>query len=250
MEGAEMVVGDTVHEDGATLRDARRRSAPGVWCTDWLLLRGMNSAIAALAGRLRRPGAEAVDFGCGSRPYSQTFTDVGIRYTGADFGRDGDVAIDADGTLPLGDASCDLVLSFQVLEHVRDLDTYLGEARRVLRPDGRMILSTHGTWLYHPHPEDHRRRTRQGLIHDLSSRGFDVLECVPIIGPLAWTTILRSTGFAYVLRRLPLVGAAVAGLCATVMNLRALIEDAVTPEAIRRDNACVYLTVSRPREAA
>ena len=45
------------------------------------------------------------------------------------------------------DQSADLALSFQVLEHVRDLQTYFSEARRVLRQDGSLLLSTHGTWL-------------------------------------------------------------------------------------------------------
>lgn len=227
--------------------EASRRASPGLWCTDWLLLRGMHAAIAALAARLSAPGLRALDFGCGSRPYQDLFTEAGVAYEGADFGPDGEIAIGADGRLPVEDASRDLVLSFQVLEHVRDLDTYLGEARRVLRDDGRLILSTHGTWLYHPHPEDHRRWTREGLVHDLESRGFEVVECVPIVGPLAWTTILRSTGFAHVLRRIPVVGRVGAGACASLMNLRALVEEAVTPESIRRDNACVYLTVSRRR---
>ena len=38
-----------------------------------------------------------------------------------------------------------------------------------------------------------------------------------------------------------------ARILTVAMNLRAWLEDAVTPEGIRRDNACVYLTVSRPR---
>ena len=224
-----------------------RRSRPGIWCTDWLLLRGMQEQIGKVVNKLDRRGAAALDFGCGSRPYEPLFRQAGIAYQGAEFGSAGDVAIGPDGVLPVADASRDLVLSFQVLEHVRDLDTYLAEARRVLRPDGLMMLSTHGTWLYHPHPEDHRRWTRQGLTYDLAIRGFDVVECVAIVGPLAWTTILRATGAAYVLRRIPVVGPILAGGLAVAMNLRAWLEDAVTPDSIRRDNACVYLTVSRPR---
>ncbi|MFW1494634.1 methyltransferase domain-containing protein, partial [Vibrio parahaemolyticus] len=79
------------------------------------------------------------------------------------------------------------VVSFQVLEHVRDVGCYLNEARRVLNTGGRLLLSTHGTWLYHPHPEDHRRWTRLGLIDELATYGFEVTDCVPVVGPLAWT---------------------------------------------------------------
>jgi len=84
-------------------------------------------------------------------------------------------------------------VSFQVLEHVRDIDTYLKEAGRVLRDDGLMLLSTHGTWLYHPHPEDHRRWTREGLIGEIARRGFQVTDCIAVVGPLAWTSMVRLT---------------------------------------------------------
>ena len=57
--------------------------------------------------------------------------------------------------------------------------------------------------------------------------------------------MLRLTGFAYVLRRLPLLGPIIAGALAVVMNLRGLLEDAITPAQMRLDNACVYLVRAR-----
>ena len=57
--------------------------------------------------------------------------------------------------------------------------------------------------------------------------------------------MLRLTGFAFVLRRLPLLGPIIAGLLAVVMNLRGLLEDAITPAQMRMDNACVYLVLAR-----
>jgi SAM-dependent methyltransferase len=44
--------------------------------------------------------------------------------------------------LPLPDASFDLVTSFETLEHVPDACALLSELRRVLRPGGRLVLST------------------------------------------------------------------------------------------------------------
>ena len=222
--------------------EARRRFAPRIWDTDWLMLRGLAASIEGqLAASVRR-GARLLDFGCGSMPYRTLVERHGVDYVGADFGAAAMVAIAGDGTVPVGDRSVDAVLSVQVLEHVRDLDGYLGEIRRILAEDGVLLLSTHGTWLYHPHPEEHRRWTRTGLVTDIEARGFRVETIDAIAGPLATTTLIRLAGYAFFLRRLPLVGRTLAGLLAIVMNARAWLEDRVTPEALRRDNGCIYIT--------
>jgi SAM-dependent methyltransferase len=222
--------------------EAARRLMPRIWHTDWLMLRGLGNAIAAQLERSIAPGARLLDFGCGSMPYRSLVEQRGAAYIGADFDAVDAVAIRPDGSLPINDASVDVVLSVQVLEHVRDLDRYLAEARRVLKDEGLLLLSTHGTWLYHPHPEDHRRWTRTGLIADIEARGFRVEEVEAIAGPLATTTLIRLAGYAFFLRRLPVLGAPLANLLSIVMNIRASLEDRVTPAGLRRDNGCIYMT--------
>jgi SAM-dependent methyltransferase len=223
------------------------RASPRIWQPDWLVLRQMGLVLRALLAdpALRLQGAQVLDFGCGSRPYENWFAAAGARYRGADIDGDHEVAIRADGTLACGDAECDLVASFQVLEHVWDVTTYLREARRVLRADGSLLLSTHGTWLYHPHPHDYRRWTAEGLRREVEAQGFSLVRMEPVVGPLAWTTVFRSLGLAHFLKRLPLLGAPLAGLAAMVFNARAWMEERVTPREITADNACTYVGLFR-----
>ncbi len=223
---------------------AQRRLHPRMTDADWLVLRGMRPVIEKFAAQVAKSGEVAIDFGCGSQPYRSIFDSHGMIYRGADFGN-GDIVIEESGRVDIADSNANLVLSFQVLEHVRDVSQYLGEARRILRDNGWLILSTHGNWLYHPHPEDHRRWTRQGLLAELAAHGFETAECVPVLGPLAWTTLLRLTGGYHICSRIPYVGRVLAYTLAVIMNLRGYLEDLITPDRVRRDNACVYLTLSR-----
>lgn len=230
--------------------NAARRLHPRMIDCDWLVLREMRAAIESVAAQVAAEGKTAIDLGCGSQPYRSIFASRGLIYRGADI-TGGDILIDADGRVHAADSSADVVLSFQVLEHVRDVDRYLREARRILRERGWLILSTHGTWLYHPHPEDHRRWTREGLLAEIARHGFETTQCIPVLGPLAWTTVLRLICGYQACLRVPLVGRALASALAVVMNARCYLENLITPDWVRRDNACVYVTLSRvPGEGA
>ncbi len=52
------------------------------------------------------------------------------------------VKLEPDSPLPFADTSFDLVLCAETLEHVRDVQGLLSEARRVLRPGGTLALTT------------------------------------------------------------------------------------------------------------
>jgi SAM-dependent methyltransferase len=52
------------------------------------------------------------------------------------------VELDPDAPLPLGDSSFDLVLCAETIEHVRDVQLLLSEARRVLAPGGALAVTT------------------------------------------------------------------------------------------------------------
>jgi SAM-dependent methyltransferase len=223
------------------------RATPRFWQPDWLVLRAMARVLRAMLAdpTLSLKDARVLDFGCGARPYERWFADAGSHYRGADIDGAHEVAIKPDGSLASADGEYDLVASFQVLEHVWDVGSYLGEARRVLRQDGWLLLSTHGSWLYHPHPHDYRRWTAEGLQREVESRGFRLVRMEPVVGPLAWTTIFRSLGAAHVLKPLPLAGPLLAALAAALLNAQAWVEDRITPRAITAVNACTYIALFR-----
>ncbi len=222
------------------------RANPPLWDHQRHPLRALRRSVERLAGGLAppAPGSLVVDLGCGDKPYEGLFRARGYGYVGADLDAGADIRIVPGERVPLDDGIADGVVSFQVLEHVWDLDWYLGEAHRLLKPDGWLLLSTHGTWLYHAHPTDYRRWTRDGLIKELELRHFAVEQVDALVGPLAWTTQIRLLGLRHALLALP-GGAALVPPLALLMNLRMSLEEAVTPGSIREKNASIYVTFSR-----
>ncbi|HZS25126.1 MAG TPA: methyltransferase domain-containing protein [Gaiellaceae bacterium] len=108
-------------------------------------------------------GARVLDAGCGDRPY-EALLHGAAEVVGFDV--PGNPHADLHGSIdaiPVDDGSFDVVLCLQVLEHVPDPGAAVRELRRVVRPGGRVLLSTHGIYPYHPNPDDLWRWTHEGL---------------------------------------------------------------------------------------
>jgi SAM-dependent methyltransferase len=121
-----------------------------------------------LAGEARRASADfermrVLDVGSGAKPYFQLFGPHAREYVSVDAANP---AADLRGRvedLPVGNASFDVVLCTQVLEHCADPARAVRELRRVTAPGGRVLASTHGVQVYHPAPDDLWRWTHAGL---------------------------------------------------------------------------------------
>ena len=153
-----------------------------------VILEDLAAAMRAISAGMR--GGAVLDFGAGSSPYRPLFAGFD-RYVTADLPGGGSDLVIENGRVPADDATFDLVLSTQVLEHVREPDAYLAEARRLLTRQGRLLLSTHGIYRYHPRPEDLWRWTRPGLRRQIEQGGFEITEVIPVVSaPAAALTML------------------------------------------------------------
>lgn len=153
----------------------------------YIVLADLRRAIAENQHLIR---GRILDFGCGRRPHADLFQHAEV-YEGADFPTyPAEIRINEDGTLPVDSGIYDAVVSFQVLEHVENVHLYLSECRRVLRPGGVLMLSTHGIWPYHAYPLDLRRWTHDGLRRELAENGFTDIQITPVTwGIRAWLQI-------------------------------------------------------------
>ena len=136
-----------------------------------------------LLGELRT-GDEWLDLGCGRG----RFLALAPNGVGVDPDPEAAGLRTEDGNLPLDHRSVDLVWCSEVIEHVADPQALLFEARRVLRPGGRLLLTTPAHPLlrriaiaalrfdahFDPLGEHLRFFTRASLAGALEATGFEV----------------------------------------------------------------------------
>ena len=122
-----------------------------------------------------------LDVGCGAQPYRGLLPHR-VHYVGIDtvnagshFGYSMPDTHYFEGTVwPVESESVDTVISTETLEHVHQPDRLLSEARRVLKPDGWMVLTVPFSARWHFIPNDYWRFTPSGLSTLLTDAGFDV----------------------------------------------------------------------------
>lgn len=148
------------------------------------IIRKLDKSLRDLTAMLgTAAGMRVLDFGCGDG-HNRSLFDPATQYLGADLPGNpvADVEILSDGRLSCETASFDAVLSAQVLEHVLYPELYLQECARVLKPGGRLLLSTHGMMIYHRDPVDLWRWTNEGLRLVVERAGLEIIEFRGIMG--------------------------------------------------------------------
>lgn len=173
----------------------------------WLILSANDRFIQRWVSRV---SGVLVDLGCGRQPYRSWMS--GARtYVGIDLppGRGAsieqiraEVHADLYQSVPLRDASADVVLLLEVLEHVPDPSRLLREVARVLRPGGLLLLATPFVWYLHQIPHDYFRFTPFAFDYLARIHGFVVLETRPKSGFIGTVTQLLVNSLSQALLRL------------------------------------------------
>jgi SAM-dependent methyltransferase len=148
--------------------------------------------------RSTSPGALVLDAGAGECRFRDRFGHT--RYLGIDAAF-GDEEWDYSGldvigrieSLPLGDGSCQRVLSIVVLEHTPDPQKAIAEFYRVLDVDGTAHLVVPHMWEEHQRPHDYFRYTSSGIRILVERAGFEVVRIEPV-GGFFWQLGRRLMG--------------------------------------------------------
>lgn len=138
------------------------------------LYRSIKSNARSLNGRL-------LDFGCGSKPYRNLFKVD--QYIGLDIKESGNhkehktVDVYYNGkTIPFENNTFDSIFTSEVFEHVFNIDEVLIDLRRVLKVEGKILITVPFVWDEHEVPYDFGRYSSYGIKFLLEKHGFEVIS--------------------------------------------------------------------------
>lgn len=185
------------------MRDDEIEKLAEIQDTHWWY-RERRAVLARQLARFDQPGV-ALDVGSAGGHNTQVMGDLGWRAMAIDasgmatrIGRShGITVVQGDGTqLPFAAGSLDLVVAYDVLEHINDDAGMVREVQRVLRPAGTFLVAVPADprlWSAHDVAVDHLRRyTAEGLRTLLGDNGFEIRRM------WSWNVLMRP---ALMLRR-------------------------------------------------
>lgn len=126
---------------------------------------------------------DLVDLGCGAVPLYHFYKDQATSITCIDWESSGiqekthlDIVHDLNQPLPLPDKMCDTVICTDVLEHIRYPHDLFREMGRIIRPNGKLILTVPYYYRLHEKPYDYYRYTEFSLKGFCEDNGFEVVS--------------------------------------------------------------------------
>ncbi len=122
-----------------------------------------------------------LDFGCGRKPYKNLFNVK--EYIGVDIKQSGhshecsEIDVYYDGkSIPFNDEYFDSVFCSEVIEHVFEIDNILNEINRVMKTNGKILLTVPFVWNDHEVPYDYGRYSTYGITYLLEKHGFEIIK--------------------------------------------------------------------------
>lgn len=120
--------------------------------------------IAEQAAKLPSQARNLLDVGGKGKPYACFFADRVAHHYVLDVAPAYSVDVVGDARrMPFSDASMDVVLITQVLEHIPEPLPVIAEIQRILKPGGTLLLSVPSIFPQHGSPGDYWRYMPQGL---------------------------------------------------------------------------------------
>jgi SAM-dependent methyltransferase len=121
-----------------------------------------------------------LDLGCGEKPYQNLFTSkeyIGLEIRDANLNKEDVNLYYYDGKkIPFEDDTFDSVVSFEVFEHIFDIDNTIVEIKRVLKDKGKLLISIPFGWNEHMQPQDFARYTSFAIEYLLTCKKFKIIE--------------------------------------------------------------------------
>ena len=121
-------------------------------------------------------GKKTLDIGCGTALYGKYFPNRMTLDIEPRPNTQVDIIADAHDLSEIPDASYEVILCTEVLEHLHTPAKAIAEFHRVLQPGGLLLLSTRFVFPLHDVPGDYYRYTKYGLQHLL--QGWEIVEIV------------------------------------------------------------------------
>ncbi|PIW69280.1 MAG: methylase [Ignavibacteriales bacterium CG12_big_fil_rev_8_21_14_0_65_30_8] len=123
---------------------------------------------------------KTLDVGCGTKPYERYFNSteyIGLEVENTINKEEKSVDIFYKGDkIPFSDNEFDSVITSQVLEHVFNPQQFLAEINRVLKSNGKLLLTVPFIWDEHEQPFDYGRYSSFGLKDILEKNGFKIIK--------------------------------------------------------------------------
>lgn len=164
--------------------------------------KGLAQGIKSLSSEIN---GKILDVGCGTKPYSTFFNCteyIGLEIeTGIDsHKKQADVFYDGK-YFPFKSESFDSIICNQVLEHVFDPNNFLEEINRVLKPNGKLLLTVPFVWDEHEQPYDFARYSSFAIRYLFEKHGFKILQQIKSVSNIAVIFQLLSGYFFKVSRK-------------------------------------------------